>query len=245
MTKDRLDLLLVSRGLADTRQKAQALILTGDVLVNDVPVDKPGSKVPLDAAIRLRGSTSQFVGRGGDKISSAFDSFQISLEGIIALDVGASTGGFTDCMLQRGAKKVYAVDVGYNQLVDSLRRDERVVVMEKMNARYLDPSDFPIKPVLATVDVSFISVRKLLEPILSVLARPASLLILVKPQFELEPEYVGKGGVVKDPKHEQLAVQLVSDAAQSLGCNICAAVPSALKGNKKGNQEHFLFLSVN
>ncbi len=240
MAKQRLDTLLVERGLATSRQKAQALILAGQVLVNDEPAEKVGVKFPADVEIRLRRGQSPFVGRGGEKIAPAFDAFQIELQDIVAVDIGASTGGFTDCMLQRGVSRVYAVDVGYNQLDFSLRQDDRVVVLERTNARYLSEDLFPEKPVLATVDVSFISVRKLLASITHVLSENADLVILVKPQFELEPEYVGKGGVVHDEKLHERAIQLVTDVASELAFTREGLVASTLRGQKKGNQEYFL-----
>jgi 23S rRNA (cytidine1920-2'-O)/16S rRNA (cytidine1409-2'-O)-methyltransferase len=241
--KQRIDRLLVERGLAPTRHRAQALILAGEVLVNDAPVEKAGAMVVGEAAIRLRSAPQRFVGRGGEKIDPLFDSFDISLEGLVALDVGASTGGFTDCMLQRGAAKVYAVDVGYNQLDHRLRSDSRVVAMERTHAKDMVPSMFDPPPCFATIDVSFIGVCKILQFVTLVLQCPAQLLILVKPQFELEREYVGKGGVVRDPKHQQLAVDLVSQEAEKLGFAVRGSEPSPLRGEKKGNQEYFLYLA--
>ena len=216
--------------------------MSGNVLVNDVPIDKAGTKIPLNAAIRIRGSQSQFVGRGGDKINAAFEHFDILLQDVVALDVGASTGGFTDCMLQRGAAKVYAVDVGYNQLDPRLRSDPRVVVMEKTHAAELTTELFSPLPAFATIDVSFIGLRKVLEPVSRVLVEGAAIVALVKPQFELGPEHVGKGGVVKDEALHRQAIALVEEAALQLGLLPSGNVPSPLKGEKKGNQEYFVYL---
>jgi 23S rRNA (cytidine1920-2'-O)/16S rRNA (cytidine1409-2'-O)-methyltransferase len=243
LSKLRLDQLLVETGLAPSRQKAQALILSGAVLVEDVPVDKAGTRVAVDAAIRIRGAPSKYVGRGGEKIEAAFDYFQIALTGVIAIDVGSSTGGFTDCLLQRGAAQVYAVDVGYNQLDFKLRQDPRVVVMEKTHAAELRAGLFSPSPTLAVIDVSFIGLRKILQPVVQVLASPKQVLALVKPQFELGPESVGKGGVVRDVEAQLAAVRLVTDFAKQIGLVSQGFLPSPLKGSKKGNQEYFVYFS--
>ena len=240
MSKERLDTLLVERGFAPTQQKAQAIILTGRVLVDDQPFDKAGVLVDVDAEIRIKGEISRFVGRGGEKIAPAFDLFGINLQGVVALDVGASTGGFTDCMLQRGAAKVYALDVGYNQLAHSLRVDPRVVVMEQTHADSLRAGQFNPAPSVATMDVSFISVRKILQPVVSALSDAAELVILVKPQFELSREFVGEGGLVKEPELQQRAVALVAELAEQIGMTVRASCPCALRGQRKGNQEYFL-----
>ena len=240
--KLRLDQLLVAREFAPTREKAQALILSGIVLVNNEPRDKPGEKFVESVEIRLKGEVSRFVGRGGEKIEPIFDHFQIVLQDITAIDFGASTGGFTDAMLQRGAKKVFAVDVGYNQLDHKLRTDPRVVVMEKTHIKDLLPEMFLPLPSFATMDLSFIGVRKILNFATAVLAPQASMLILVKPQFELERQQVGKGGVVKDESLHRAAIELVADEARRLGLTVVGDVPAAVKGGKKGNQEYFVYL---
>lgn len=242
-SKIRLDQLLVARELAPSREKAQAMILAGLVLVNDEPRDKPGEKVLDSADVRLRGEFSRFVGRGGDKIEPIFDHFRILLDGAVAIDIGASTGGFTDAMLQRGASRVYAVDVGYNQLDHRLRVDPRVVVMERVHAGQLQPGQFDPAPVFCTIDVSFIGVTKILSSVVNVLAEEASLLILVKPQFELEREYVGKGGVVREEASQRAAIARVEQEGIRLGLVSNGHVPAALKGGKKGNQEFFIHLS--
>ncbi len=242
--KARIDLLLVERGLAPTREKAQALIMAGVVLVNDAPATKAGERFAIESAIRLRGEVLRFVGRGGDKIDPALDHFRIELSGVTALDVGASTGGFTDCMLQRGAVRVYAVDVGYNQLDQKLRSDPRVVVMERTHAKDLTPAKFDPLPTFFTMDVSFISVRKVLPYVLPCLAPQSAGLVLVKPQFELEPEYVEKGGVVRDERHQRLAVELVTSFIAEAGLRSAGVFPSPLRGEKAGNQEYFVQLEV-
>lgn len=242
MPRTRLDQLLVQRGLAPSREKAQALILGGLVLVNDMPATKAGQQIPDEAAVRLRGEISRFVGRGGEKLEPALNYFNIELSERVVIDVGSSTGGFTDCVLQRGARRVYAVDVGTNQLDYKLRVDDRVVVMEQTHVKDLSPKQFDPLPSLALVDISFISVAKVLAHITAVLAPESDLLILVKPQFELEPEYVEKGGVVRNTEHQLLAIERVITTAQVLGLQDMGAVPCELRGAKSGNQEHFLFL---
>ncbi len=240
--KIRLDKLLLERGLSETRSKAEALIRTGVVLVNDTPIEKPGTLVDSEANLRLRGGQSPFVGRGGEKLSGALDAFELDLDGVVALDVGSSTGGFTDCMLQRGASRVYAVDVGTNQLAHKLRTDDRVVVLERLNAKSLSADMFDPQPTFATVDVSFIGLTKVIEPIIGVLAAPFTVVALVKPQFELAPEFVAKGGVVKDPELQIRAVRQVQDFAKALGLSVSKGEPSVIKGSKKGNQEYFVCL---
>lgn len=238
--KPRLDELLVQKGLAETRARAQALILAGRVLVDDQPVPKAGTRVAEDANLRVRGDQHRYVSRGGDKLEGALQDLGVDPQGAVVLDVGASTGGFTDCLLQHGAKRVIAVDVGTNQLALSLREDPRVRVFEQTNARHLEPKDFPEAIDLVTVDVSFISVRLLLEKIAEVAPR-ADLLILVKPQFEVGREQVGKGGVVRDDALREAALREVSEAAQTLGYTEMGHADSRLAG-PKGNREIFLHL---
>ncbi len=239
--KSRLDLLVVERGLAPSRAVAQSLIMRGDVLVDDVPFLKPGVLVLEDRVVSLRGDPPRFVGRGGDKIFPVFELFNIDLDGRIVIDVGASTGGFTDVALQRGAKLVYAVDVGSNQLAYRLRIDPRVRVMEQTHAKELRAEQFSPTPDFAMIDVSFIGVRKILDPVLHLLASPFELLVLVKPQFELGPDFVEKGGVVRDAAHQLEAVNLVRNFLESRGHAIAGSAPAALTGAKKGNQEYFLY----
>ncbi|MCL4135534.1 UNVERIFIED_CONTAM: hypothetical protein GTU68_002521, partial [Idotea baltica] len=241
-TSSRLDTLVFELGLADSRHKAQALILAGKVLVNDEMVDKCGTRVSISSNIRLRGEKSRYVGRGGDKLASVMQLLDIAIEGRIAIDVGSSTGGFTDYLLSHGAKSVYAVDSGYNQLAHSLRADPRVVVMERTNAKHLAIDSFPERPNLLVMDVSFIGVSKLLPSLLPILKMPADLVILVKPQFELERSQISKGGVVKEEKLQLEAVAKVLESADLLGLQHKATFPCGLTGFKKGNQEYFVHL---
>jgi 23S rRNA (cytidine1920-2'-O)/16S rRNA (cytidine1409-2'-O)-methyltransferase len=232
---------VVADGLAGSRSQAQALIRTGRVLVDDVPVEKPGTRVRGDASVRVRGETRRFVSRGGEKLEGALVDLGLDPAGRVCLDLGASTGGFTDCLLKRGARRVVAVDVGYGQLDVRLRNDPRVVVRERTNARHLEGSEIPEPPDLVTVDVSFISVTKLLQRI-AVLAPRADLLILVKPQFEVGREQVGKGGVVRDDAVRAGAADAVLARAQALGYEARGRVDSRLPG-PRGNREIFLWLS--
>lgn len=205
MAKLRLDLLLVQRGLVETRARAQARILAGDVLVGDRPVTKAGTAVAEDAEIRLRGENLPFVGRGGLKLAGALDSFGIDPTGWTCFDAGASTGGFTDCLLQRGAARVFAVDVGTNQLHWKLRSDPRVVSMEQVNLRNWEPSNIPERCRLLVADLSFISLRLVIPPLLPSLTEEAEAVLLVKPQFESSRHEVGSGGIVRDPAvHERV-----------------------------------------
>ena len=240
-SRERLDTLLVDRGLAETRSRAQALILAGRVEVAGAAADKAGALVPQDAAIVLKPAPHQFVSRGGEKLAGALAHFRVKLAGKIAMDVGASTGGFTDCLLQQGVAKVYAVDVGYGQLDASLRQDPRVAVLERRNIRHLPPEDVPEPVDLITLDLSFISLTLVLPKVLEFLRPGGEILALVKPQFEVGKGLVGKGGVVRDPKMQQDAVEKVARAARSLGLQVSSAYPSPLKG-PKGNQEYFLYL---
>ena len=237
--KDRLDRLLVQRGLVDSRQKAQALILAGQVLVDEQKVEKCGAAVNASARLRLLGEASKYVGRGGLKLEAALDHFGVDPAGKVCLDVGASTGGFTDCLLQRGAAKVFAVDAGTNQLDWKLRQDSRVVVLEKTNARYLAFERIGTRVALATLDVSFISSTLILPLLPPLLEEGAELLSLVKPQFELGPAQVGKGGVVRDARLHEEAIAKVARKVAELGFTEIARVESALLG-AEGNREFFL-----
>jgi 23S rRNA (cytidine1920-2'-O)/16S rRNA (cytidine1409-2'-O)-methyltransferase len=241
--KKRLDQLLVARGLAKSRSQAQALILAGRVVVDGLAAPKAGALVPEGTGIRLKEPRSAFVSRGGDKLAGALEHFPVSVAGKVALDAGASTGGFTQVLLARGARRVYAVDVGYGQLDPTLRNDPRVVVLERANLRHL-PREAIDDPVdLATLDLSFISLTLVLPKILEFLAPGGEILALVKPQFEVGKGQVGKGGVVRDPQVQQDAVQRVAAAAASLGLEVSPPFPSPLKG-PKGNQEYFLYLTL-
>ena len=240
-SKSRLDQLLVARGLAESRAKAQALILAGRVLVEGVMVAKAGAQVPEDARVTLKPPSQRYVSRGGEKLAAALEHFQVSPGGKVALDVGASTGGFTHCLLTQGVSKVYAVDVGYGQLDASLRHDPRVVVLERRNIRHLPREAIPEPVDLITLDLSFISLTLVLPQILRFLRPGGEVLALVKPQFEVGKGRVGKGGVVRDEKLRQEAVHRVAQSAAALGLKVSPAFPSPLKG-PKGNQEYFLYL---
>jgi 23S rRNA (cytidine1920-2'-O)/16S rRNA (cytidine1409-2'-O)-methyltransferase len=241
--KTRLDVLIVERGLAPSRERAQALLLAGNVLVNGQKIEKPGTQVAADSRVELIGEPQKYVGRGGIKLEGALDDFAVSAEGQLALDVGSSTGGFTDCLLQRGATRVIAVDVSNDQLDWKLRKDPRVAFVEK-NARYLVAADLPAaelaaKPTLVVMDLSFISVTKVLPAVAPLAAPGADFLILIKPQFELEKSDIGKGGIVRDPKLHDTAVERVVSAARQLGLAILGVKPSHIAGTE-GNQEFFL-----
>ncbi len=236
--KLRLDLLLVERGLAASRQKAQALILAGAVRVNGQMARKAGLLVEPDVQLEVAGDGQKYVSRGGWKLEGALRDLSVDPTGRVALDVGCSTGGFTDCLLQHGARRVYAVDVSPGQLDWKLRNDPRVHILQK-NARYLQPGDLPEPVELVTVDVSFISVTLLLPAILSLTASGAEWIVLIKPQFELERGQVGRGGIVRDPQLHQRAIESVRGAALRLGLEALDVVPSRLMGSE-GNQEFFL-----
>jgi 23S rRNA (cytidine1920-2'-O)/16S rRNA (cytidine1409-2'-O)-methyltransferase len=234
----RLDQLLVERGLAPSREKARAFILAGQVLVNGQKMDKAGHAVAADASVELL-ETPRYVGRGGLKLEAALEHFHIPVDGSICLDVGSSTGGFTDCLLQHGAARVYAIDVGTGQLDWKLRNDPRVVVREQFNARYLTPAEVPETIGLAVADVSFISVTLILPAIVPLLAADAEMVILVKPQFELERQQVGKGGIIRDPVLHQQASRRVQEAVERLGFRT-ALIPSPILG-AEGNREFLLY----
>lgn len=236
--KLRIDILLVERGLAPSREKAQALLLAGEVRVAGQRIDKPGTQVAADAPVEISGEALRYVSRGGVKLEGALEDFQLSPRGKTCLDVGSSTGGFTDCLLQAGAAKVYAIDVTIDQLDWKLRRDPRVVAIER-NARYLHPGDIGEQAEFVTMDVSFISAGKVLPAVVPVAAPGAGFLVLMKPQFELEKREVGKGGIVRDARLHQKAVERVKEAAVQCGLEIVGVKPSRLPG-AEGNQEFFL-----
>jgi 23S rRNA (cytidine1920-2'-O)/16S rRNA (cytidine1409-2'-O)-methyltransferase len=237
--KKRLDLLMVERGLTESRQKAQAVILAGNVRVNGQPGDKAGALIPADAAIEILGEQLRYVSRGGLKLEGALTDFGVTPAGQICLDVGSSTGGFTDCLLQNGAARVYAADVTTSQLAWKLRSDPRVTCIDG-NARYLTADALPERPSFVTADLSFISVAKVLPRIVAVAAPSATFLILIKPQFELERADVGKGGIVRDPALHARAIEGVTAAAVAEGLTVLGVKPSHLAG-AEGNQEFFLY----
>ena len=234
--KTRLDVLLTEQGLQESRQKAQATIMSGLVFVNGQRVDKPGTAIPNDAKIEIRGNTLKYVSRGGLKLEKAMAEFPIELNGCICGDIGASTGGFTDCMLQNGASKVYSVDVGYGQLAWKLREDPRVVCMERTNARYLTHEQIPEELDFASVDVSFISLRLILPALDGLLSPEGEAVCLVKPQFEAGRERVGKKGVVSDPQTHFDVVKSIVDFAPTLGWRAQALDYSPIRG-PEGNIE--------
>jgi 23S rRNA (cytidine1920-2'-O)/16S rRNA (cytidine1409-2'-O)-methyltransferase len=236
--KARLDVLLVGRGLAASRDRAQAILLAGQVRVNGVKIEKAGSQVATDARIEIVGETLRYTSRGGLKLEGALEDFGVDPCDRICLDVGSSTGGFTDCLLQRGARKVYAVDVSIDQLDWKLRQDSRVVAVGR-NARYLRAEDIGESPGLIVMDVSFISAAKVLPAIVAMAPAGADFLILIKPQFELEKRDVGKGGIVREASLRERAVERVRAAAAETGLEIAGVRPSHLIG-AKGNQEFFL-----
>lgn len=239
--KTRLDVLLVERGLQETRQKAQATIMSGLVYVDGRKVDKAGTAVPDDARLEVRGSALRYVSRGGLKLEKAISAFRLSLDGAICADIGASTGGFTDCMLQNGAAKVYAVDVGYGQLDWKLRNDARVVCMERTNARYLDREQIPDELDFASVDVSFISLRLILPAVHGLLKAGGHVACLIKPQFEAGREKVGKKGVVRDPAvHLEVLEQFLQNAKES-GFTVLDITYSPIRG-PEGNIEYLGYL---
>lgn len=239
--KTRLDVLLVERGLQETRQKAQATIMSGLVFVNNQKVDKVGTPVANDADIEVRGNALKYVSRGGLKLEKAMTSFALSLDSCICGDIGASTGGFTDCMLQNGAKKVYAVDVGYGQLDWKLRNDPRVVCMERTNARYLDHEQIPDELDFASIDVSFISLKLILPAVHNVLRAGGHVACLVKPQFEAGREKVGKKGVVRDPAVHLEVLESFLVYAKESGFTVLDLTYSPIRG-PEGNIEYLGYL---
>ena len=236
--RSRLDLLLVERGLAASRERAQALLLAGQVRVNGVAATKAGTPVAADARIEVVGESPRYASRGGLKLEGALEDFGVSASDKVCLDIGSSNGGFTDCLLQHGARKVYTVDVTIDQLDWKLRQDSRVVTVER-NARYLRKTDIGEPAELITVDVSFISVSKLLPAIVQLAAPDADFLILIKPQFELEKRDIGRGGIVRDVALHQKAIQRVTSAALDADLTISGVRPSRITG-AGGNQEFFL-----
>ena len=238
--KIRLDKLLLEKNLAPTRQKAQALIGAGQVLVNNRTADKAGILVDDSSEVVIKESCP-YVSRGGYKLAAGLVHFKIKPAGMICLDIGASTGGFTDCLLQHGAKKVYSIDVGYGQLAWKLRQDRRVVVMERTNARYLTKEDIPEPIDLAVIDASFISLKLLIPPLLPLFRANAAILALIKPQFEVGRGKIGKKGVVRDPAMHQEVQEEIASFGETLGLKNCGVIPSPILG-PKGNREFLIYL---
>ena len=242
--KQRLDVLLVEKGLAPSREKAKAIIMAGIVYVDGNKEDKAGTTFPENAVIEVKGKTLPYVSRGGLKLEKAMQKFPITLSGKVCMDVGSSTGGFTDCMLQNGATKVYAIDVGHGQLAWKLRNDERVVCMEKTNIRYVVPEDIDELAAFSSIDVSFISLTKVLLPVKNLLTEDGQVVCLIKPQFEAGREKVGKKGVVRDRAVHEEVIRMVMDYASSIDFYPLALDFSPVKG-PEGNIEYLLFLSKN
>jgi 23S rRNA (cytidine1920-2'-O)/16S rRNA (cytidine1409-2'-O)-methyltransferase len=243
--KLRLDLVLVDRALVPSRERARALILAGRVLVNEQKIDKPGTSIPEDAAIRLLGEDQPYVSRGGVKLAAALDHWKIAVTGRNCLDIGASTGGFTDCLLQHGAARVTSVDTGFGQIAMKLRNDERVHLIERTNARLLDPGALSAargaeELSLLVMDVSFISATLVLPPVIAAAPHLEEAVILVKPQFEAGRGNVGKGGIVRDPEVHKLAVEKVAHGITGLGWHVIETIPSPITGTE-GNIEFLLY----
>ncbi len=241
MDKERLDKILVQRGLAGSRERARALILAGEVVVNDHRVDKAGAQIATDADIRLKTGDIPYVSRGGMKLAHALKVFSCFVADRIVIDVGASTGGFTDCLLQRGARRVFAVDVGYGQLAWKLREDPRVVNLERCNIRQLTPEQLSETPSLAVIDASFISLIKVLPATLPLLAPDGEVVALIKPQFEVGRGLVGKGGIVRDRQLHEQVVDQIAKLAEDLQCRVLGVTESPLLG-QKGNREFLIHL---
>jgi 23S rRNA (cytidine1920-2'-O)/16S rRNA (cytidine1409-2'-O)-methyltransferase len=239
--RSRLDLEMTRRRLADSRESAQRLIMAGRVRVNSRPADKPDLKVDAAAEIEVVGSPSEYVSRGGYKLAAALDRFAVAVNGRLALDVGASTGGFTDVLLQRGVARVVALDVGYGQLADRVRRDPRVTVLDRTNIRHLDPATLPYPPDLVVIDASFISLKLILPPVIALAAAPADIVALIKPQFEVGKGKVGKGGIVRDDSLRVQAVTAVVAFAVASGLESAGMLESPITG-AAGNREFLVHL---
>lgn len=238
MKRARLDVILVQQGHFASREQAQRAVMAGEVRLGDRVLNKSSIEVPWDAELSVA-TPPKYVGRGGLKLEGALDHFSIDPEGAVALDIGASTGGFTDCLLQRGAAKVYAVDVGHAQMAWKIRNDPRVIVREHLNARELTRADIPEAIDLCVIDVSFISLALILPPAFELLAADGVILALIKPQFELQPEDVGRGGIVSNPALHEKAQQKIADFVRNCGHVVCGIVPSPITG-AGGNQEFFI-----
>jgi len=244
MAKQRLDKVLLERGLAETRTKAQAIIMAGQVLVDEQRIDKPGQLINPIANIRVKGDQSRYVSRGGLKLEAALTEFGVDPTGKTCIDIGASTGGFTDCLLQHGASVVWAVDVGRNQLAWRIRQDPRVSVIEGMNARYMEAAQFDTPFDLATIDVSFISLEKILPAATAIIRKGGDVIALVKPQFEVGKGEVGKGGIVRDPKKHHDVIERITAVARSIGFQVVGLIESPILG-AEGNREFLLHLRQN
>jgi 23S rRNA (cytidine1920-2'-O)/16S rRNA (cytidine1409-2'-O)-methyltransferase len=243
MLKQRLDKLMVERGLTPSREKAQALIMAGQVVVGDHTVDKSGQQVAVDADVRIKGGVLPYVSRGGLKLRKALDEFSVDVAGLVAIDVGASTGGFSDCLLQAGVQKVFAVDVGYGQLAWKLQQDPRVISMEKTNIRNLLPEQLDEVPDLAVIDASFISLAKVLPATVAIVKPGGRIIALIKPQFEVGKGEVGKGGIVRDPGAHEKVVAAIRQTAMEMGLAVRGVCESPITG-ADGNREFLILLEL-
>lgn len=237
--KERLDVVVHERGLAESRTRAQALILAGQVVVDDQRIDKPGTRIDVDAEVRLKGEVLPYVSRGGLKLKAALDAFSIDVKGAVCADIGASTGGFTDCLLQEGAARVHAIDVGYGQLHEKLRTDPRVISRERVNARHLTDAELPEPVGVIVIDVSFISLELVLPAVLPRLLPGGTLIALVKPQFEVGPDHLDKGGVVRDAAARSAAIERIRGFVKGQGLTEVGVIDSPVHG-PAGNVEALL-----
>ncbi len=241
MRKERLDKLLVEKGIVQSMDRARALILAGRVTIEDRTIDKPGTQIEMEARLQLRGEDQPYVSRGGIKLEGALHAFEIDPKGMVVMDVGASTGGFTDCVLQGGARKVYAVDVGYGLLAWKLQKDPRVVNLERRNIRYLKREEVKDEMDLILIDTSFISIEKFLSHLLHFLKKGGSIIGLIKPQFEVGKGEVGKGGVVRESALHQKVIERIEEFSRGLGLSVLGVTESPILG-PKGNKEFFIYL---
>jgi 23S rRNA (cytidine1920-2'-O)/16S rRNA (cytidine1409-2'-O)-methyltransferase len=241
MKKERLDKLLVEKGIVQSWDRARALILAGRVTIEDRTIDKPGTQIEMEARLQLRGEDQPYVSRGGIKLEGALHAFEIDPQGMVVMDVGASTGGFTDCVLQGGARKVYAVDVGYGLLAWKLQKDPRVVNLERRNIRYLKREEVKDEMDLILIDTSFISIEKFLSHLLHFLKKGGSIIGLIKPQFEVGKGEVGKGGVVRESALHQKVIERIEEFSRGLGLSVLGVTESSILG-PKGNKEFFIYL---
>jgi 23S rRNA (cytidine1920-2'-O)/16S rRNA (cytidine1409-2'-O)-methyltransferase len=241
MKKERLDKLLVEKGIVQSWDRARALILAGRVTIEDRTIDKPGTQIEMEARLQLRGEDQPYVSRGGIKLEGALHAFEIDPKGMVVMDVGASTGGFTDCVLQGGARKVYAVDVGYGLLAWKLQKDPRVVNLERRNIRYLKREEVKDEMDLILIDTSFISIEKFLSHLLHFLKKGGSIIGLIKPQFEVGKGEVGKGGVVRESALHQKVIERIEEFSRGLGLSVLGVTESSILG-PKGNKEFFIYL---
>jgi 23S rRNA (cytidine1920-2'-O)/16S rRNA (cytidine1409-2'-O)-methyltransferase len=239
--KERLDKLLVEKGMVQSRERARALILAGRVVVGGRTMDKPGTQVEIEAPLQLRGENQPYVSRGGIKLAGALQAFGIDPKGMVVMDVGASTGGFTDCILQKGAKKVYAVDVGYGQLAWKLQKDPRVINLDRRNIRYLKREEIEEEIDWILIETSFISIEKFLPYLLHFMKKEGFIIALIKPQFEVGKGEVGKGGVVRDVRMHQKVIERISQFSRGLGLTVLGVTESPILG-PKGNKEFFIYL---